>query len=62
VRQGCVPPVGWALGVAQGILEHFVLDKLLKPSGVSAFIASVYPSVFCHSLVPSGAFSYQHFK
>jgi len=44
-----VPPVGWALGTAQGLLENFVLEKLLRPSGAIAFIKTGYPSVFGNS-------------
>jgi hypothetical protein len=34
------------LGLGQGSLDSFLLDRVLKPSGAIAFIASGYPSVF----------------
>ena len=44
---GLIHPValGIGLGAGEGLLDFFVLDRLLRPSGAIAFIASGYPSV-----------------
>jgi hypothetical protein len=45
---GLIHPMaaGVGLGLGEGVLDYFVLDKILRPSGAIAFISSGYPSVF----------------
>jgi len=43
---GLVPGVGQALGPAAGVLDTFVLDKLLQSDGVVTFLGQAYPSIF----------------
>jgi hypothetical protein len=43
---GLVPGVGLVVGVAAGIVDSFLVDKVLPQSGVVAFLAEKYPSLF----------------
>lgn len=43
---GLAPDWGLALGVALSALDQFALDKLVRRSGVAAFVHELYPSIF----------------
>lgn len=43
---GFIPIVGPVLGTAIGILDHFLLEKLIPYSGPATFINEMYPSIF----------------
>lgn len=43
---GLVPGYGTAAGVALGIIDTFLLDKILPTSGIWTFVNKQYPSIF----------------
>lgn len=40
------PVVGNILGTALGVLDHFLLERILPFSGPAAFMNELYPSIF----------------
>jgi hypothetical protein len=43
---GFIPGVGQVAGPLLGLLDTFLIDKLLRSSGVLTFIGTMYPSIF----------------
>lgn len=43
---GLIPAAGLALGPAAGLIDSFLIDRVLPRSGIVAFLAEKYPSVF----------------
>lgn len=43
---GLIPQIGIVAGPAAGAIDAFLLDKVFPTSGVLAFLADVYPSLF----------------
>ncbi|HEY6466507.1 MAG TPA: hypothetical protein VIY69_10985 [Candidatus Acidoferrales bacterium] len=43
---GLIPPIGAVVGVAAGAVDSFLLERVFASSGVFAFLAKVYPSLF----------------
>jgi hypothetical protein len=43
---GAIPGVGLIAGFVAGIVDSFLLEKILPKSGVVAFLSDLYPSVF----------------
>jgi hypothetical protein len=43
---GLLPGIGTAVGLVAGVLDTFLLDRILRPSGAIYFISSSYPSLF----------------
>ncbi len=43
---GSVPPIGPVLGAAAGLLDTFLVDKVLPENGPVTFLRKEYPSVF----------------
>jgi hypothetical protein len=43
---GLVPVAGLALGPVAGVVDSFLIDRLLPRSGIMAFVTEIYPSLF----------------
>ena len=43
---GFIPVVGNVISIAVGLLDQFLIDKILPHSGTASFINVLYPSIF----------------
>ncbi|MGB7556860.1 MAG: hypothetical protein WBM04_21025, partial [Candidatus Korobacteraceae bacterium] len=43
---GLIPGAGLVLGPTAGAIDSFLLDRILPRSGIVAFLADIYPSLF----------------
>jgi len=46
---GLIPGAGLAVGAAAGLIDSFLVDRVLPRSGIVAFLAEKYPSLFVRS-------------